>query len=393
MLLTVFMVFLFITLLVVIQYYVMPHFIKSEGDRIRHQVDSLACQLREQLDRVEAQQRSMTENVVTLKSYALDKPLPGGGDVETQSGLARNFFNALVKELGDRLGGRVWIVDVEGNIVGEAAGAGSLQSLSEVDLPMAVPLRLLLTQRGEGLRQTRFRTASGEHTLIVQPLPDTEWLLAIDIPTRHLGERPTRVLHKPWPLATLVLVSTLTLLRSLNQHIGRLNEELPSQLKSDVAAVREKHAHLPPLLGEMGQQASVIAYAATVIAQKNELLLQRPEENANRVAMLAESVMNVVQSMQALHQAVLQIADSAGALVQLSSRAYSYALHDDEDVFAVEARNLAQRSARSSKELRALVTDAVMQAQSGSPAGGQSHNVLIEEVYTVANALIQRSNG
>ncbi|TDN59436.1 methyl-accepting chemotaxis protein [Scandinavium goeteborgense] len=394
MLLTVFMVFLFFTLLVVIQYYVMPHFIKSEGDRIRHQVDSLAFQLREQLDRVEAQQRSMTENVVTLKSYTLDKSLPGGGDVDTQSGLARNFFNALVKELGDRLGGRVWIVDVEGNIVGEASGAGSLQSsLSDNDLPMAVPLRTLLAQSGEALRQTRFRTASGEHTLIVQPLPETEWLLAIDIPTRHLGERPTVVLHKPWPLATLVLVSTLTLLRSLNQHIGRLNEELPSQLKNDVAAVREKHAHLPPLIGEMGLQANVIAGAAIVIAQKNELLLQRPEENANRVAMLAESVMNVVQSMQALHQAVLQIADSAGILVQLSSRAYSYALHDDEDVFAVEARNLAQRSARSSKELRALVTDAVMQAQSGSLAGGQSHHVLIEEVYTVANALIQRSNG
>ncbi|MEW5558720.1 methyl-accepting chemotaxis protein [Enterobacter asburiae] len=393
MLLTVIVVFVCILLLVVVQYYVMPHFIKSEGDRIRHQVDSLATQLREQLDRVEAQQRSMTENVVTLKSYALDKSLPGGGDVDAQSGQARNFFNSLVKELGDRLGGRVWIVDVDGRIVGEAAGAASLQSLNDADLPMAVPLRTLLAQSGEGLRQTRFRTASGEHTLIVQPLHDTTWLLAVDIPTRHLGERPTLILHKPWPLATLVLVSTLTLLRSLNQHLARLNEELPSQLRSEVAAVREKQAHLPPLMNEIGEQVRTIASAACMIAQKNELLLQRPEENANRVAMLVESVMSVVQSMHALHQAALQIADGAGALVQLSSRAYSYSLNGDEGVFAVEARNLAQRCARSSKDLRALVTDAAMQAQDGSPAGAQSHNVLIEEVYTVANALTQRSNG
>jgi hypothetical protein len=393
MLLTVIVVFVCILLLVVVQYYVMPHFIKSEGDRIRHQVDSLATQLREQLDRVEAQQRSMTENVVTLKSYALDKSLPGGGDVDAQSGQTRNFFNSLVKELGDRLGGRVWIVDVDGRIVGEAAGAASLQSLNDADLPMAVPLRTLLAQSGEGLRQTRFRTASGEHTLIVQPLHDTPWLLAVDVPTRHLGERPTQILHKPWPLATLVLVSTLTLLRSLNQHLARLNEELPSQLKSEVPAVREKQAHLPPLMNEIGEQVRTIASAACLIAQKNELLLQRPEENANRVAMLVESVMSVVQAMHALHQAALQIADSAGTLVQLSSRAYSYSLNGDEGVFAVEARNLAQRCARSSKDLRALVTDAAMQAQNGSPAGAQSHNVLIEEVYTVANALTQRSNG
>lgn len=393
MLLTVIVVFVSITLLVVVQYFVMPHFIKSEGDSIRHQVDSLATLLREQLDRVEAQQRSMTENVVTLKSYALDKSLPGGGDVEVPGGQARNFFNALVKELGDRLGGRVWIVDTDGHIVGEAAGATSLQSLNDASLPMAVPLRALLAQSGEGLRQTRFRSASGEHTLIVQPVADTPWLLAIDIPSRHLASRPTVVLHKPWPLATLVLVSTLTLLRSLHQHIIRLNEELPSQLKSDVVAVRDKHAHLPPLVNDMGEQTRVIARAATVIAQKNELLLQSPEENANRVAMLAESILSVVQAMNALHQAALQIADAAGTLVQLSSRAYSYSLHDDEDLFAVEARNLAQRSARSSKELRALVTDAVMQAQSGTPAGPQSHNVLIEEVYTVANALTQLANG
>lgn len=39
---------------------------RIEGQRLRTQVDALATQLREQLDRVEAQQRSMTESVVTL---------------------------------------------------------------------------------------------------------------------------------------------------------------------------------------------------------------------------------------------------------------------------------------------------------------------------------------
>ncbi|EMR6449513.1 methyl-accepting chemotaxis protein [Enterobacter cloacae] len=379
------LVVIFITLVILVQAGVMPWFIRTEGQRLRTQVDALATQLREQLDRVEAQQRSMTESVVTLKSFALDKGAPGDTDIAEETGTSRQFFNSLVKEIGERLGGRAWMVDDTGRIIGDAAGAPTVQSLNDASLPMAVPLRGLLAQPGEGLRHTRFRSASGEHTLVVTPIAETPWLLAIDVPTRRLGERPGILLHKPWPLAALLLVSTLTLLRSLNLHLSRLNEELPSQLKT------EQGAHLPPLMQEIGEQVRVIAQAASTIAEENERLLRVPEANGNLLAMLSESTTGVVQAMNTLHDAALQIADSSGALVQLASRAYSYSLHNEEGIFAVESRNLASRCARSSKELRALVDDAMMQAQSGAPSVTQNNSVLIEEVYTVANALLQRT--
>lgn len=391
MLLTTILVVILILVMALFQYGVLPPLIRSENARLRSQVDALAQELRTQLDRVEAQQRSMTENVVMLKSYALDKALPDGGDLQLEAGLERNFLNALVKELGERIGGRVWIVSEKGQVVGEAAEGANLPSLTNLELPMAVPLRSLLAQSGDGLRQTHFRSASGEHTLLVQPIPDTSWLLAIDIPSRHLNDRAGAVLHRPWPLATLLLVSTLTLLRSLHQHTSRLNEELPALLHHNDPAIRDQYAHLPALLHEMGEQVSALANAAGIIAQKNERLLLAPEANANRVAMLAESASGVVQAMHALQQAALQMADCAAALVPLSSRTYSFALHDKEGLFAVEARNLAQRCARSSRELRALITDAMMQSQNGLPANEQSNNVLIEEVYTVANALMKRA--
>lgn len=379
------LVVIFITLVILVQAGVMPWFIRTEGQRLRTQVDALATQLREQLDRVEAQQRSMTESVVTLKSFALDKGAPGDTDIAEETGTSRQFFNSLVKEIGERLGGRAWMVDDTGRIIGDAAGAPTVQSLNDASLPMAVPLRGLLAQPGEGLRHTRFRSASGEHTLVVTPIAETPWLLAIDVPTRRLGERPGILLHKPWPLAALLLVSTLTLLRSLNLHLSRLNSELPSQLKT------EQGAHLPPLMQEIGEQVRVIAQAASTIAEENERLLRVPEANGNLLAMLSESTTGVVQAMNALHDAALQIADSSGTLVQLASRAYSYSLHNEEGIFAVESRNLASRCARSSKELRALVDDAMMQAQSGAPSVTQNNSVLIEEVYTVANTLLQRT--
>lgn len=243
---------IFISQVILVQARVMPWFIRIEGQRLRTQVDAQATQLREQLDRVEAQQRSMTESVVTLKSFALDKSAPGDTDPGEKVSTSRQFFNSLVKEIGERLGGRAWMVDDTGRIIGDAAGAPTVQSLKDASLPMAVPLR---------------------------------WLLAIDVPTRRLGERP-----------------------------GIL-----------------------------------------------------------------------------LHDAELQIADSSGALVQLASLAYSHSMHNQEGVFAVESRNLASRCTRSSKELRALVDDAMMQAQSGGPSVTQNNSVLIEEVFTVANTLFQRT--
>ncbi|MEG6307024.1 methyl-accepting chemotaxis protein [Enterobacter ludwigii] len=387
MVFTVILIIIFITLLILVQTGIMPWFIRTEGQRLRTQVDTLATQLREQLDRVEAQQRTVTESVVTLKSFAMDKGPPGETDVAEEAGSHRQFFNALVKEMGERLGGRAWMVEDTGRIIGDAAGAPNVQSLNDTDLPMAVPLRSLLAQSGEGLRHTRFRSASGEHTLVVVPIADTPWLLAIDVPTRRMGERPGILLHKPWPLAALLLVSTLTLLRSLNLHLSRLNEELPAQLKSD------QGAHLPPLMKDIGEQVNVIARAAMTIAQENERLLRVPEANPNTLATLSESATHVVQAMGALNDAALNIANSSGTLVQLASRAYSYSMDNEESVFAVESRNLASRCARSSKELRALIDDAMMQAQSGVPSVARNNSVLIEEVYTVANALTQRVKG
>lgn len=387
MVFTVILIIIFITLLILVQTGIMPWFIRTEGQRLRTQVDTLATQLREQLDRVEAQQRTVTESVVTLKSFAMDKGPPGETDVAEEAGSHRQFFNALVKEMGERLGGRAWMVEDTGRIIGDAAGAPNVQSLNDTDLPMAVPLRSLLAQSGEGLRHTRFRSASGEHTLVVVPIADTPWQLAIDVPTRRMGERPGILLHKPWPLAALLLVSTLTLLRSLNLHLSRLNEELPAQLKSD------QGAHLPPLMKDIGEQVNVIARAAMTIAQENERLLRVPEANANTLATLSESATHVVQAMGALNDAALNIANSSGTLVQLASRAYSYSMDNEESVFAVESRNLASRCARSSKELRALIDDAMMQAQSGAPSVAHNNSVLIEEVYTVANALTQRVKG
>lgn len=387
MVFTVILIIIFITLLILVQTGIMPWFIRTEGQRLRTQVDTLATQLREQLDRVEAQQRTVTESVVTLKSFAMDKGPPGETDVAEEAGSHRQFFNALVKEMGERLGGRAWMVEDTGRIIGDAAGAPNVQSLNDIDLPMAVPLRSLLAQSGEGLRHTRFRSASGEHTLVVLPIADTPWQLAIDVPTRRMGERPGILLHKPWPLAALLLVSTLTLLRSLNLHLSRLNQELPAQLKSD------QGAHLPPLMKDIGEQVNVIARAAMTIAQENERLLRVPEANPNTLATLSESATHVVQAMGALNDAALNIANSSGTLVQLASRAYSYSMDNEESVFAVESRNLASRCARSSKELRALIDDAMMQAQSGVPSVAHNNSVLIEEVYTVANALTQRVKG
>ena len=69
------LVVIFITPVILVQAGVMPGlFVPRDSVCARRLMP--ATQLREQLDRVEAQQRSMTESVVTLKSFALDKGAP-----------------------------------------------------------------------------------------------------------------------------------------------------------------------------------------------------------------------------------------------------------------------------------------------------------------------------
>lgn len=266
-----FLVLMLITV-VVIKQFIAPQLTANQSQLVRYQVDALATGIVEQMNRVQAQQRAITEAASVMESPAIDQMLPalvnqyqdsnvfGGGiwplpnrrdpaKEKDSSFFARNasnqlqvntywnsdaadkyweqpwykdgmaapkgqcawakayqdaaspqprtncamaiyrdgtvwgvatidvtlgFFNHLAKEMGDAIQGRVLIVEADGKVVGNAAlvdGTPKLENLTDLQLPMAAPLKGLLSGAGSQPTETTFDGEDGEHTLFLQAIP------------------------------------------------------------------------------------------------------------------------------------------------------------------------------------------------------------------------------
>ncbi len=299
-----FMLLMVITVLVINQF-VAPQLVHNENRLVRYQVDSLASGIVEQMNRVQAQQRAITEAASVMESSTIDKLLPtlvnqyqdsnvfGGGiwplpnrrdaDKEKNSsffardasnqlqentywnsaaadnyweqpwykdGMAaakghcawakayqdaaspqprtncamaiyRNgavwgvatidvtlgFFNQLAKQMGDAIQGNVLIVEADGKVVGNAALANStakLQNLTDLQIPMAAPLKAMLANAGAQPTEMAYDTDDGEQTLLLQAIPDSPWYLASSVPTSLLNAQAHNMLTRlglvqiPW---------------------------------------------------------------------------------------------------------------------------------------------------------------------------------------------------
>lgn len=403
MILIVISILLFFLAVVAINYIVVPNIVKKEGGLVRAKVDELAAQLSEQLSRVEARQQGVTTSAAG-GSFATDPPWsitlgryryadlgrltndlrPQEAASWQEGGLAQaftpwlipvvpeniaGFFNSVVKEMGERIGGRVWIVETSGAVIGEATESDEqpkLQSLNDFSLPMATPLRRLLAQGGDDVRQTHFLTASGEHTLIVQPVSTTSWLLAMDIPTRQLGQLNVQALKGSYPQSLLLMVASLTLTRHFTHRLSSLMLAISTfSPDSDV----DFHGRTKSVQGQLAGQFQQFMDASCAIARGNQALMdlrlmaKQPDED--RVALLADSAALVVQKMRGIHQAAVQLAASCGAIMQLAGWVEKLAL--DSPVSAAgerqaqrlsvahAAHELAQQSCRAIQDIRLVI--------------------------------------
>lgn len=387
--LTIILVISLIILFIIFQTSVMPVVLKTYGERTRRQVSEMTSSLRTQLDRVEAQQRTVVEEIVMMKSYAVNPGSAGKGGLCSDASQEYALFSAVMRTLGQRVGGRFWLVDESGQVVAEPAGVNNLKLLSAPDLPMADPLKSLLARKTEGRRQAIFRTASGEHILVVQPVINRPWLLAIDMPDRCLNENTAKIIYESWPLVTMTLACTLQLLRDLLQHIPVMQIELPALILESEAGYRAVSAGIPAICREISEQIQVISGAAQQIGRLNEQLNRMPGQDANLTAMLADSCMAVVCTVSELSEAARRIVDACAMLVPLLSRAYTCALHSSDNAFAREAKALAQCCARSAGEIPGIFTNPSLMESGNLPPEYRSNAQLCEELGVLNKRLKQ----
>lgn len=431
-----FMLLMVITVLVINQF-VAPQLVHNENRLVRYQVDSLASGIVEQMNRVQAQQRAITEAASVMESSTIDKLLPtlvnqyqdsnvfGGGiwplpnrrdaDKEKNSsffardasnqlqentywnsaaadnyweqpwykdGMAaakghcawakayqdaaspqprtncamaiyRNgavwgvatidvtlgFFNQLAKQMGDAIQGNVLIVEADGKVVGNAALANStakLQNLTDLQIPMAAPLKAMLANAGAQPTEMAYDTDDGEQTLLLQAIPDSPWYLASSVPTSLLNAQAHNMLTRlglvQIPLAVILLLVLLGFVRNMMKRLSVLNsniealsqggadltQRLPASNSPEFNAVAQSFnqfiSYLQGLMRQVGDSALAITAASREIASGNANLSSRTEDQAS-------SIVETAASMEQLTGTVRQNADNATHANQLADGA------------------------------------------------------------------------
>lgn len=433
---------------IVIKQFIAPQLTANQSQLVRYQVDALATGIVEQMNRVQAQQRAITEAASVMESPAIDQMLPalvnqyqdsnvfGGGiwplpnrrdpaKEKDSSFFARNasnqlqvntywnsdaadkyweqpwykdgmaapkgqcawakayqdaaspqprtncamaiyrdgtvwgvatidvtlgFFNHLAKEMGDAIQGRVLIVEADGKVVGNAAlvdGTPKLENLTDLQLPMAAPLKGLLSGAGSQPTETTFDGEDGEHTLFLQAIPGSPWYLASDVPTSLLTAQAHSMLTRlglvQIPLAIVLLLVLLGFIRAMMQRLNVLHrnidalaqggadltQRLPTSNSPEFNAVAQSFnnfiGYLQGLMRQVGDSALAITAASREIASGNANLSSRTEDQAS-------SIVETAASMEQLTGTVRQNADNATHANQLAGNASQVAARGTEVV-------------------------------------------------------------
>ncbi|WP_085017308.1 methyl-accepting chemotaxis protein [Cronobacter sakazakii] len=423
----------------VIHFFVMPEIKRTETRIIRYEVDNVAFSIVEQMNRVQAQMRSVTQSVAAMQSDEIDRLLPalvdqyqdvnvfGGGvwplpekreagrnkfstffarnasnqlEVNTywNSDAAPNyyeqvwykaglnspashcawanayqddaspqprtncamvitkdgqpwgvatidvtlgFFNQLAKQMNDAISGRVLIVEADGKIVGDAAQVGKTASLKKLadlgDDPMAQTVQKALSTFRPGEKTEQEYDQDGDsHTVMLQSIKGSPWIIAVDLPTALLTAQTDTILARlsmvQIPMLLLLLGVLVLFIRSmmgkladLNRNISRLSaggadltQRLEPTSSPEFNAIINSFNgvidYLQTMLRQVSDSARALSSASQQISSGNQDLSARTEDQAS-------SIEETAASMEQLTSTVRQNADNAAHANELAHQA------------------------------------------------------------------------
>ncbi len=143
--------------------------------------------------------------------------------------LTLGFFNRLVDEKQDEIGGEVMIVEADGKILSNQPQLGSdmvLRNVSEMSVqsPFIATIQKALASPSQALRREVFTSKSGEEfSFFMAPIKGTPWFLAAALPTAKLEERSDEMLGTLASLQIpMVIVLLALMLVAINQLMKRL---------------------------------------------------------------------------------------------------------------------------------------------------------------------------
>ncbi|MBA1306560.1 methyl-accepting chemotaxis protein [Stutzerimonas stutzeri] len=169
--------------------------------------------------------------------------------------LTLGFFNRLVAEKQDEIGGEVMIVEADGKILSNQPQLGSdmvLRNVSEMSVqsPFIATVQQALASPSQALRREVFTSKSGEEfSFFMTPVEGTPWFLAAALPTAKLEERSDEMLGT---LAFLQIPMVIVLLALMLVAISQLMKRL-TVLKTNIDSLSAGDADLTKRIDIKGE--------------------------------------------------------------------------------------------------------------------------------------------
>ena len=169
--------------------------------------------------------------------------------------LTLGFFNRLVDEKQDEIGGEVMIVEADGKILSNQPQLGSdmvLRNVSELasQSPFIATVQKALASPTQALRRDLYTNKAGDaFSFFMEPIEGTPWFLAAALPTAKLEQRSDEMLGT---LAFLQIPMVIVLLALMLVAISQLMKRL-TVLKTNIDSLSAGDADLTKRIDIKGE--------------------------------------------------------------------------------------------------------------------------------------------
>jgi len=280
--------------------------------------------------------------------------------------LTLGFFNRLVAEKQDEIGGEVMIVEADGKILSNQPQLGSdmvLRNVSEMSVqsPFIATIQKALASPSQALRREVFTSKSGEEfSFFMAPIKGTPWFLAAALPTAKLEERSDEMLGTlaslQIPMVIVLLALMLVAINQLMKRLGVLKTNIDSLSAGDADLTKRIDIKGEDEVDQVGRSVNgFIGYLQRMMIDVSDATTQIQSEIA-QLKQLSRS------TNEALSRHASETDQAVTAINEMSSTAESVAQSASDTATFTQTANHNAVSSRlvvddASSSVRSLVSE------------------------------------
>lgn len=280
--------------------------------------------------------------------------------------LTLGFFNRLVAEKQDEIGGEVMIVEADGKILSNQPQLGSdmvLRNVSEMSVqsPFIATIQKALASPSQALRREVFTSKSGEEfSFFMAPIKGTPWFLAAALPTAKLEERSDEMLGTlaslQIPMVIVLLALMLVAINQLMKRLGVLKTNIDSLSAGDADLTKRIDIKGEDEVDQVGRSVNgFIGYLQKMMIDVSDATTQIQSEIA-QLKQLSRS------TNEALSRHASETDQAVTAINEMSSTAESVAQSASDTATFTQTANHNAVSSRlvvddASSSVRSLVSE------------------------------------